>query len=83
MPIGRQSNPLHPKPKPAVTGETLDRKLTDEQVKNWRSVLVSMIGPYALIASREEIQGIRDRMQAEMVVRAERIKEGDDEVASS
>lgn len=38
--------------------------LTDEQIQNWRRVMVYMIGPYALIMSKEEIQRLHDKMQA-------------------
>lgn len=38
--------------------------LTDEQVENWRRVLCAMFGPYALIMPREQVQAIRDRIQA-------------------
>jgi len=41
----------------------MSEKLTDEQIKNWREVLVGMIGPYALIMPREEIQAFRDKTQ--------------------
>lgn len=37
--------------------------LTPEQAKNWRQVLFTQIGPYAMIMSVEEIQAIRDKMQ--------------------
>lgn len=37
--------------------------LTDEQVENWRKILCVTLGPYALIAPREQIQAIRDKMQ--------------------
>lgn len=43
--------------------------LNDEQVMHWRFVLVGMIGPYALIAPREEIQAIRDKMQSGLDVK--------------
>jgi Skp family chaperone for outer membrane proteins len=43
--------------------KSVDGKLTDEQVENWRRVLLRVMGPYALIASREEIQKLRDKMQ--------------------
>lgn len=38
--------------------------LTDEQIENWRRVMVSIIGPYALVMPKAEIQILRDRMQA-------------------
>ena len=37
--------------------------MTEEQVKNYRDVLVGMIGPYAFLMSYEEIQKHRDVMQ--------------------
>lgn len=37
--------------------------LTDEQVENWRKTLIVMLGPYALLMSREQIQAYRDRLQ--------------------
>lgn len=47
-----------------------DGKLTPEQIANWRRVLVGMIGLYALIASDEEIQAFRDKMQAHVSTQA-------------
>ena len=37
--------------------------MTPEQIKNFRSVLVGMIGPYALIMPDEEIVAMRDKFQ--------------------
>ena len=37
--------------------------LTPEQIKNWRNVLLTMIGPYALIMTDAEVQCMRDIMQ--------------------
>ena len=37
--------------------------LTPEQIKNWRKVLSTTIGPYALIMPDSEIQALRDRHQ--------------------
>lgn len=31
-------------------------KLSDEQIENWRKVLVSVLGPYALIARRNKFR---------------------------
>ena len=42
----------------------IDGKLTPEQIKNWRTILVLQYGPYALIMPDEQVQLIRDRMQA-------------------
>jgi len=54
-------------------------KLTDEQLKNWRRVLFLAYGPYASILSDDEIQEIRDIMQAGADAR---IDETEDEEAS-
>ncbi len=40
-----------------------ETKLTPEQIKNYRSVLCGIIGPYALIMPDEEVQRLRDKMQ--------------------
>jgi len=40
--------------------------MTPEQVLNWRTVLVGMIGPYAFIMSEEEIYKFRDVFQAKV-----------------
>ena len=45
------------------TEQNNDRTLTPEQVKNWRRVLLGVIGPYALLMSDEEVQQVRDKMQ--------------------
>ena len=41
--------------------------MTPEQIKNFRSVLVGMIGPYALIMSDEEVIKIKDKMQENVI----------------
>lgn len=41
-----------------------ESKLTPEQIKNWRRALCLTLGPYAVIMPSEEIQAIRDKMQA-------------------
>jgi len=40
------------------------KRLTPEQIENWRKILVGMIGPYALLMSDEEIEILRNKMQA-------------------
>lgn len=40
-------------------------KLIPEQIKNWRNVLLGMIGPYALMMPDEDVQKMRDNMQAQ------------------
>lgn len=40
-----------------------DSKLTPEQINNWRTTLLTIIGPVALILPDEDIQRYRDRMQ--------------------
>lgn len=37
--------------------------LTDEQVKNWRNAMVNVLGPYALIMPREDIEKMRANVQ--------------------
>lgn len=37
--------------------------MTKEQIENFRKVLVSMVGPYALIMPDIEIIAFRDKMQ--------------------
>ena len=44
----------------------MNEKLTAKQLDNWRQVLLTMLGPYALIAPDEQIQRFRDRMQAHL-----------------
>jgi len=40
-----------------------DAALTDEQIENWRRVLLVTLGPFALLMKREEIQAYKERMQ--------------------
>lgn len=42
----------------------MTKKLTSEQIENWRKALVITFGPYAMIMSDEQIQNYHDRMQA-------------------
>jgi len=50
-----------PEPPPIMT-----EKLTDEQIENWRKVLCLQLGPYALLMPKEDIQRLRDKMQAQV-----------------
>jgi len=43
--------------------ENMNEELTDEQVENWRNVLLGMLGPYARIMPRKDIQAFRDKMK--------------------
>ena len=43
-----------------------DKPLTDEQIENWRRVLCGMLGPYALIMPKEQVQRLRDKMQGDL-----------------
>lgn len=43
---------------PLVSG-----RLNAEQLKNWRNVLLGMIGPWALMMPDEDVQKMRDEMQ--------------------
>jgi len=45
---------------------TVGEKLTPEQIKNWRTAMVGMLGPYALICSDEDVQRLRDDMQRQL-----------------
>ena len=38
-------------------------KLTNKQIENWRTVLISSLGPYALIMSADQIEKIATNMQ--------------------
>ena len=49
----------------------MNEKLTDEQIKNWRKVLIATLGPYALIMPKEDVQKIHDKMQKESDQREE------------
>jgi len=42
---------------------TAETKLTPEQIKNWRSVLLTLVGPWALMMPDEDVQRMRDEMQ--------------------
>lgn len=39
------------------------QKMTPEQIKNFRTVLIGMLGPYALIMSDEDVEKMRDKFQ--------------------
>lgn len=47
-----------PTPSPAL--------LTPEQIKNWREILFLTVGPYAFLATDEDIQRMKDNMQANL-----------------
>ena len=42
------------------------KTLTPEQIKNWRTVLCGMLGPYAIIMQDSQIQAITDNMQRKL-----------------
>jgi len=44
----------------------MTNEMTDEQIENFRTVLVGRLGPYALLMPKEKVQAIRDRMQSEL-----------------
>lgn len=46
------------------------RKLTTEQVTNWRNMLLQLFGPAAFLLSSEDIEDIREHMQAEFDARS-------------
>jgi len=41
-------------------------KLTSEQIKNWRKILSTQLGPYAYLMPEEEIEKCRERMQKQV-----------------
>lgn len=41
----------------------MNKKLTPEQIKNWRLVLTNMFGPIAMLLSEEDIEKFRETMQ--------------------
>lgn len=43
-----------------------DKKLTPQQVEHWRNVLFRMIGPYAFIMPEEDVNSMREKLQADM-----------------
>jgi predicted DNA-binding transcriptional regulator len=49
--------------------------LSNEQVENWRRVLCGILGPYALIMPKEQIQKFRDKMQERVNKLEEEMKE--------
>ncbi len=53
----------------ARSNDLLDGQMTPEQIQNWRTMLVGMIGPYALIMPDEEIQKFRDKLQAKVNIK--------------
>ena len=46
--------------------QTQEPPLTLVQIENFRRVLLSMIGPYALIMPAEDVQLFRDRLQQQI-----------------
>ena len=41
----------------------ITKEMTEEQIENWRKILLLSVGSYALIMPKEEIQQIRYNMQ--------------------
>ena len=48
----------------------MSEELSEEQIKNWRRVLIGMFGPYALLMPKEQIQLFRDRLASGLTRRA-------------
>ena len=44
-------------------GWTAGEPMTAQQIENYRSVLFTMLGPYALLMSAEQIEAHRNMMQ--------------------
>lgn len=49
--------------------------MTDKQIENWRNVLVSYLGPYALIMPKEQVEQAKNRFQEKL----DALSEQDDE----
>jgi hypothetical protein len=52
------------------TGQPDPNKLTEVQIKHWRTVLLGLLGPYANLMRPDEIQKFRDNFQREADKRA-------------
>ena len=46
-----------------VEAENKARQLSPEQIKNWRQVLVQVVGPFALIMPESMVHDLRDLYQ--------------------
>ena len=71
MPISKTCehnvNPKYCKACKAVKSKPVEGStLSDQQIENWRAVLYTMFGPYALIMSVSEINKFKGKMQAEI-----------------
>lgn len=52
--------------KEKAEAERLAGQLSPKQMKNWREVLVRIVGPYALIMPEAMVQEFRDRFNASL-----------------
>lgn len=41
-------------------------EMTDEQIENWRKMLLGLLGPYALVMPREKVVAFRDKYQGDI-----------------
>ena len=41
----------------------MSKQLTEQQIENYRKVLINVFGPYALIMPIEQIQAYRNKIQ--------------------
>jgi hypothetical protein len=41
----------------------MNKQLTDQEIEKWRRILVGKFGPYAFVMTKEQIQGLCDKMQ--------------------
>ncbi len=48
--------------------------MTPEQIKNWRNVLISALGPYALLMPEADIIAYKNKMQEAIDVREDKRK---------
>jgi len=49
-----------------MSDKFIPSSLTPEQIKNWRQVLLGMIGPWALMMSDKDVQKFYEMMQAKV-----------------
>lgn len=50
-------------PAPPTVPKVESQSLSDEQIENWRTHLLTVVGPIALLLRREDIQRVRDEIQ--------------------
>jgi len=62
-----------------MTKFKMSDKMTPEQIKNFRTVLIGTLGPYAILMPDSEVEKMRDRFQEKIAEEERRIEEHDNE----